>query len=171
MEAEPSRTAMIAALGRDAFALRKRRRGYWTTHSPWYSSARGGRSYVKGSNRCFLAKSSARPARLSALAAGTPRTGWLLAPSPSTSSWGRGLTRSRGGARTCSTPSRCLRLITLLPRLGSSSEPGISRCRSATRRCSSRLISRPSLFTMPCTRPGSSGASRRCSPGTALPPI
>ena len=101
---------------------------------------------MRGWIRCSLARSSARSARLSALAAGTPRTGWRLAPSPSTSSWARDLTRSRGGARTCSAPSGCSRLITLPPRPGSSSESGNSRCRSVTRRCSSRLISRPSLF-------------------------
>ena len=108
----------------DYFAWRRRRRGCWTTRWPWCSSARCGRSCTTSSIRCSPARSLASLARLSAPAAGMPRTGWLLAPSRSTSSWARGLTRSRGGARTCSAPSGCSRLITLPPRPGSWSGSG-----------------------------------------------
>ena len=48
---------------------------------------------------------------------------------------------------------------------------GSSACRSATRRYSCRLISRPERFRMPWGRPGSTGRSRRCSAGRASPPI
>jgi hypothetical protein len=68
----------------DCFAWRRRRRGYWTMCWPWCLSARYGSSCETSSIRCSPARSAASPVRLSAPAAGTPRTGWLLVPSRST---------------------------------------------------------------------------------------
>jgi hypothetical protein len=52
--------------------------------------------------------------------------------SPGPSSWARGLTHSRGGARTCSARSGCSRSITLPPRPGRSS--GLATPRSGSSR-------------------------------------